>query len=67
MASVINDILTIQKSHVAGVREDVDNAHGGDMLEAIFQDGLHLSSGPIVEERVKAFVDNFLDQAGAFC
>ena len=37
------------------------------MLEAIFQDGPHLSSSLVVKERVKAFVNKFLDQAGAFC
>lgn len=36
MASVIDDIFTIQEFHVASVREDAGDAYGGDMLEAIF-------------------------------
>ena len=67
MTSVINNILTIQESHVEGVREDADDAHGGDVLEAVFQDGPYLSSGLVVEERMKAFISKFLDQASAFC
>ena len=43
------------------MREDADDAHRGDVLEAVFQDGPHLSSGLVVEERVKAFVNKFLD------
>ena len=67
MASVIDNILTIQEFYVAGVRKDANNAYRGNMLEAVFQNGLHLSSGLVVKERVKAFVNKFLDQAGAFC
>lgn len=65
MASVINDILTIQDSHIVGVREDANNAHRRDKLKVVLQDGLYLSNSLIVEERVKAFVNKLFDQAAA--
>lgn len=67
MASVIDDILTIQESYIAGVREDANNTYRRDVLEAVFQNGPYFSSGLVVKEKVKAFVDKFLNQAGAFC
>lgn len=66
-ASIIDDILIIQESHIIDIKEDADDTYGGDVIEAIFQDSLHLSSGLIVEERVKAFVDKLFNQVHAFC
>lgn len=66
MASIIDNILTIQESYIAGVKKDANNAYRGDMLKAVFQNGPHLSSGLVVEERVKAFFNKFFDQASVF-
>lgn len=67
MTSVIDDILTIQEFHVLGIKKDTNDAYKGDVLKAIFQDGPYLSSGLVIEERVKVFIDKLLDQVSAFC
>lgn len=67
MANIINNIFTIQEFYVAGVKKDANNTYRGDVLEAVFQNGLHLIGGLVVKEKVKIFVNKFFNQAGAFC
>lgn len=56
MASIIDDIFTIQEFDIAGISEDAGDTHRGDILEVVFQDSLYFSSNLIVEEKVKAFI-----------
>lgn len=61
MVSIIDNILVIQEFYVVGVKKDADNVYKGNVLEAVFQNGSHLSSNLVVKEKVKAFINKFFD------
>lgn len=47
--SVVHNVSAVREPHIAGVREDAGDAHGRDLLEAIFQDGPHFGRELLVE------------------
>lgn len=66
MASIIDIIFTIQESYITNIKKDANTAYKKNVLEAVFQNSLHLSIGHVIKKKWKLLLTNSLFKPALF-